>query len=52
MAALLGIQFAVSTTRARRDDFEGVIDNTPTLLMRDGMFLEDALIHTGRRAAT
>lgn len=46
MAALLGIQFAVSMTRSRRDDFEGVIDNTPTLLMRDGVFLENALIQT------
>ncbi|MGR3380664.1 DUF421 domain-containing protein [Roseovarius indicus] len=46
MATLLGIQFAVSRTRTRRDDFEGVIDNTPTLLMRDGAFIEAALIHT------
>ena len=46
IAALLGIQFAVSRTRTRRDDFEGVIDNAPTLLMRDGKFLEPALLQT------
>ncbi|WP_299971045.1 YetF domain-containing protein [uncultured Roseobacter sp.] len=46
IAALLGVQYAVSRTRAKRDDFESIIDNTPTLLMRDGEFLEAALIRT------
>lgn len=46
IAALLGIQYAVSRTRAKRGDFEGIIDNTPTLLMRDGEFLEAELIRT------
>lgn len=46
IAALLGIQFLVSRTRAHRDDFEGVVDNTPTLLMRDGVFLEAAMLRT------
>ena len=46
ISALLGIQFVVSRTRARRDDFEGLIGNTPALLMRDGEFLEAALLHT------
>lgn len=46
IAALLGIQYAVSRTRTERDDFEGVIDNTPTLLMRDGKFHEAALRRT------
>ncbi|UYV37019.1 DUF421 domain-containing protein [Rhodobacteraceae bacterium D3-12] len=46
ISALLGIQYAVSRTRSRRDDFEGVIGNTPTLLMRDGVFQEDALTRT------
>jgi len=46
ISTLLGIQFVVSRTRTRSDDFEGVIDNTPTLLMRDGKFLEPALTRT------
>ncbi|QHQ36719.1 DUF421 domain-containing protein [Algicella marina] len=46
IATLLGVQYFVSRTRARRDDFEGLIDNTPTLLMRDGEFLEAALTNT------
>ncbi len=46
IAALLGIQYAVSRTRSHRDDFEGVIGNTPTLLMRDGAFQEGALKRT------
>jgi uncharacterized membrane protein YcaP (DUF421 family) len=46
IAALLGIQYAVSRTRTKRDDFERMIDNTPTLLMRDGEFLEAALTRT------
>jgi uncharacterized membrane protein YcaP (DUF421 family) len=43
ITALLGIQYAVSRTRSEIDDFEGVVDNTPTLLMREGEFLETAL---------
>ncbi|APE44356.1 DUF421 domain-containing protein [Sulfitobacter alexandrii] len=46
IAALLGIQYAVSRLRSRRNDFEGVIGNRPALLMRDGQFLEDALTRT------
>ncbi len=46
IAALLGIQYAVSRARSHRADFEGVIGNTPALLMRDGEFLEAALIRT------
>jgi len=46
IAALLGIQYVVSRTRKRRDDFEGVISNMPTLLMRDGKFHETALTRT------
>ena len=46
IAALLGVQYAVSRTRSHKDDFEGVIDNTPTLLMRDGEFQETALRRT------
>ncbi|OAN85650.1 hypothetical protein A8B74_05150, partial [Sulfitobacter geojensis] len=46
IAALLGIQYVVSRTRRRRDDFEGVISNIPTLLMRDGKFHETALTRT------
>ena len=46
ITALLGVQYAVSRTRARRDDFEGLVGNTPTVLMRDGVFLEPALLRT------
>ncbi len=46
IAALLCIQYAVSRIRVERDDFGGIIDNAPTLLMRNGDFLEDALIRT------
>ncbi|AWI85264.1 DUF421 domain-containing protein [Alloyangia pacifica] len=46
VSALLGIQYGVSRTRARRDDFEGLIGNTPTLLMRDGEFQEASLLRT------
>ncbi|WP_299869916.1 DUF421 domain-containing protein [uncultured Roseobacter sp.] len=46
IAALLGIQYAVSRTRSKRDDFEGIVDNTPTILMRDGEFQEAALTRT------
>ncbi|WP_299686515.1 YetF domain-containing protein [uncultured Tateyamaria sp.] len=46
ISALLGVQYAVSRIRAERDDLEGIIDNTPTLLMRDGEFLETALTRT------
>ena len=46
ISALLGVQYAVSRTRARRDDFEGLIGNTPVLLMRNGVFQETALTRT------
>ncbi len=46
IAALLGIQYAVARTRTRRNGFEGLIDNTPALLMRDGEFLEPELTRT------
>ena len=46
IGALLGVQFAVSWTRARRDDFEGLTDNTPVILMRDGVIDDAALRRT------
>lgn len=46
IAALLGIQYIVSRLRTNRDDFEGVVGNTPTVLMRDGKFHETALTRT------
>ncbi len=46
IAALLGIQYAVSRARTHSDDFEGAIDNTPTLLMRDGEFQKTELART------
>ncbi|MEQ5870511.1 DUF421 domain-containing protein [Sagittula sp. NFXS13] len=46
ITALLGIQYTLSRNRANHDDFEALIDNTPTLLMRDGEFLESALRRT------
>jgi uncharacterized membrane protein YcaP (DUF421 family) len=46
ISALLGIQYVVSRTRARHDDFEGLIGNTPALLMRDGVFEHATLTRT------
>lgn len=46
IAALLGIQYIVSRARSHRADFEGVIGNTPALLMRDGEFQEPVLKRT------
>ena len=46
IAALLGVQFAVSRMRASSDSFEGVIDNCPVTLMRDGVIDDDALLAT------
>ncbi len=42
IGALLLVQAAIATMR-RLDGFEKVVDNTPSLLMRDGQFLDDAL---------
>ena len=42
IGALLLVQAAIATMR-RLDGFEKVVDNTPSLLMRDGRFLDDAL---------
>lgn len=42
VASLLVVQAAIARLR-RRDGFENVVDNTPSLLMRDGDFIDDAL---------
>ncbi|MFZ5963402.1 DUF421 domain-containing protein [Thalassococcus sp. BH17M4-6] len=46
ITALLGIQYAVSRMRAERESFEGLIGNTPTLLMHNGEFQDAALTRT------
>lgn len=46
MASLLGVQYAVARLRRASDQFEDFVQNSPVLLMRDGMFIEDALKQT------
>lgn len=43
MSALFAIQFAVSRLRQRSDAFDDAIQNTPVLLMKDGIVLHEAL---------
>lgn len=43
MASLFGVQFLVSTLRQRSRAFDQLVQNTPILLMRDGVILHDAL---------
>ncbi len=45
VGALLVVQAAIATLRRRSRSFENLVDNTPSLLMRDGEFIEDALSH-------
>ena len=42
VGSLLTVQAVIARLR-RRDGFENVVDNTPSLLMRDGNFIDDAL---------
>ena len=46
MAALFAIQFCVSQLRQRFDWFDNTIQNTPVLLMKDGVIIHDALRET------
>lgn len=43
MAALFAVQFCVSYLRQRSDTFDQAVQNTPVLLMKDGVILHDAL---------
>lgn len=44
VAALLAVQAIIAVLR-RRTTFEKVVDNTPILLMRDGVMIEQAMSH-------
>lgn len=46
MAALFGVQYAVSRLRFASSRFDEVVQNTPLLLMKDGVILRDALRQT------
>lgn len=46
MAALFIIQYCVSHLRQRSDTFDDIIQNTPVLLMKDGIILHAALRRT------
>jgi uncharacterized membrane protein YcaP (DUF421 family) len=46
MAALFAVQFTVAYARQRVPVFDGLVQNTPTLLMRDGKILHTALRKT------
>lgn len=46
MASLLGVQYATARLRKTFDTFENLVQNSPMLLMRDGVFLDAALKKT------
>ncbi len=46
MASLFGMQYGVARLRQASDRIEDLVQNTPVLLMRDGVVLEDALRQT------
>ena len=46
MAALFAAQFCVAYVRQRSDAFDKAVQNTPVLLMKDGVVLLDALRQT------
>ena len=43
MASLFGIQYAVSGLRQKSSQFDEIVENTPVLLMKDGVILHKAL---------
>ncbi len=43
MASLFAVQYVVARLRKRFDAFDTLVQNTPILLMRDGVMLDDAL---------
>ena len=46
MLALFAVQFVIAKVRKRSDTFEQTIQNEPILLMRDGVFFQNALRET------
>jgi uncharacterized membrane protein YcaP (DUF421 family) len=46
MAALFIVQYATARLRKASDTFEQVLQNTPVVLMRDGVILDEALAYT------
>ncbi|MFX0543256.1 DUF421 domain-containing protein [Roseovarius sp. S4756] len=46
MAALFAVQYGVSRLRYASPRFDEVVQNTPVLLMRDGVILQDVLRNT------
>lgn len=46
ISALLSVQYVFARMRRGSDSFEARVQNTPVLLMRDGVFLPNALKHT------
>lgn len=46
MAMLFVIQYSTARIRKTSDRFEAIMQNTPVLLMRDGIILQDALTKT------
>lgn len=46
MAALFAVQWIIGWVRSRSRRLEALADNTPVLLMRDGVVLEDNLVAT------
>ncbi len=43
IAALLGVQYGVARWRRASEGFEAIIQNSPVLLMRDGVIIQAAL---------
>ncbi|WP_417524245.1 DUF421 domain-containing protein [Marinovum sp.] len=43
ISALLGVQYLIAKARKASDMIEQTVQNTPVLLMRDGVILDDAL---------
>ncbi|KIN65861.1 DUF421 domain containing protein [Sulfitobacter noctilucae] len=46
IASLLGVQYIVARVRKSSDAFENAVQNSPVLLMRDGVFINEALTKT------
>ncbi|MGC8201459.1 DUF421 domain-containing protein [Aliiroseovarius sp. PTFE2010] len=46
IASLLSVQYVVARVRKSSDRFEAVVQNSPVLLMRDGMIVQEALAAT------
>ena len=46
MAALFGVQYVAARLRTASDTFEEAVQNSPVLLARDGVFIDEALKDT------